>query len=41
VFEVRDGQIALWRDYFDFFDFTKAIVRGIVGTVIPSVRATL
>jgi limonene-1,2-epoxide hydrolase len=41
VFEVREGQITLWRDYFDFFDFTKAILRGIVGTVIPSLRATL
>jgi limonene-1,2-epoxide hydrolase len=41
VFEVHGGQITLWRDYFDFYDFTKAILRGIVGTVIPSLRATL
>jgi limonene-1,2-epoxide hydrolase len=41
VFEVRDGQITLWRDYFDFYDFTKAILRGIAGIAIPSLRATL
>lgn len=33
--EVHDGQIVLWRDYFDFFDFTKAIVRGLVAVVVP------
>jgi limonene-1,2-epoxide hydrolase len=41
VFEVHDGQITLWRDYFDFYDFTKAILRGIAGTVIPSLRPRL
>ncbi|QKT06518.1 nuclear transport factor 2 family protein [Gordonia sp. X0973] len=35
-FEVRDGQIVVWRDYFDFFDCTKAVVRGLIGLVIPS-----
>jgi limonene-1,2-epoxide hydrolase len=25
VFEVRDGRIALWRDYFDLATFTRAI----------------
>ena len=24
VFEVHDGRITLWRDYFDMFDFVKA-----------------
>lgn len=34
-FEVRDGVIEVWRDYFDFFDCTKAFVRGVIGIVIP------
>jgi limonene-1,2-epoxide hydrolase len=38
VFEVRDGRITLWRDYFDMFDFTKAIVRGVAGIVVPGLR---
>ena len=41
VFEVRDGRITLWRDYFDMFDFTKALVRGIIGAVIPALRPNL
>ena len=41
VFEVHDGRITLWRDYFDFFDFFKATVRGVVATVFPSLRPTL
>ncbi len=38
VFEVHGGQITLWRDYFDAFDFTKAIVRGLAGAVVPSLQ---
>ena len=38
VFEVHDGRITLWRDYFDLFDCTKALVRGIVGAVVPALR---
>lgn len=30
-FEVRDGVIVGWRDYFDFADFTIACVKGLVG----------
>jgi limonene-1,2-epoxide hydrolase len=41
VFEVRDGKITLWRDYFDFFDMFKATVRGLLGVVVPSLRPTL
>ena len=41
VFEVRDGRITLWRDYFDMFDFTKALARGVIGAVIPALRPTL
>jgi limonene-1,2-epoxide hydrolase len=40
VFEVHDGQITLWRDYFDFFDMLKATVRGLVGLVVPSLKAS-
>lgn len=41
VFEVTDGRITLWRDYFDMFDFTKAIARGVVGAIIPGLRPRL
>ncbi|MBU8813063.1 limonene-1,2-epoxide hydrolase family protein [Mycolicibacterium goodii] len=41
VFEVHDGRITLWRDYFDFFDMFKATVRGLIGIVVPSLRAKL
>jgi len=38
VFEVHDGRITLWRDYFDMFAFVKATVRGIVGMAVPALR---
>lgn len=41
VFEVKDGRITLWRDYFDMFDFTKALARGVVGAVIPALQPRL
>lgn len=41
VFEVADGRITLWRDYFDFYDMFKATLRGVVGMVVPSVRRTM
>ncbi|MCX6482090.1 MAG: nuclear transport factor 2 family protein [Mycobacterium sp.] len=41
VFEVTDGRITLWRDYFDMFDFTKALARGVLGAVVPALRPTL
>ncbi|MCV7400649.1 nuclear transport factor 2 family protein [Mycobacterium fragae] len=40
VFEVRDGRITLWRDYFDFYDMLKATARGLAALVIPSLRAS-
>jgi limonene-1,2-epoxide hydrolase len=40
VFEVHDGRIALWRDYFDFFDMFKATVRGLAALAVPSLKAT-
>ncbi len=41
VFEVHEGRITLWRDYFDMFDMVKATVRGLVGVVVPSLRTSL
>jgi limonene-1,2-epoxide hydrolase len=41
VFEVNNGRITLWRDYFDVYDFLKATLRGLVAVVVPPLRATL
>jgi limonene-1,2-epoxide hydrolase len=41
VFEVHDGRITLWRDYFDLFDMLKGTLRGVAGAVIPSLRPTM
>jgi limonene-1,2-epoxide hydrolase len=38
-FDVRDGQIVRWRDYFDWLNVAGAIVRGLLGIVIPALRA--
>ncbi len=38
-FDVRDGQIVLWRDYFDQVNFWTATARGLLGTVVPAARA--
>lgn len=35
-FVVRDGQIAVWRDSFDWLDVTIGILRGLLGLVAPS-----
>jgi len=37
-FDVYDGQITLWRDSFDYLDCTRALVRGVIGAVIPPLR---
>jgi len=41
VFEVNNGRITLWRDYFDAYDFLKATLRGLLAVVVPPLRATL
>lgn len=41
VFEVHNGRITLWRDYFDMWDMSKALLRGVVGAAIPAVRPRL
>jgi limonene-1,2-epoxide hydrolase len=38
-FDVRDGEIVVWRDYFDYLTVFVATVRGLLGTVIPAARA--
>jgi len=41
TFEVRDGRVTLWRDYFDSFDFlVKAPLRAVAAAVFPSLRPT-
>jgi limonene-1,2-epoxide hydrolase len=40
VFEVHDGRITLWRDYFDFVDILKATLRGVAALAVPSLKAT-
>lgn len=39
VFEVIDGKITLWRDYFDVWDMLKGTVRGLIEALLPSPRA--
>jgi limonene-1,2-epoxide hydrolase len=38
-FDVNDGEIVLWRDYFDYVNFNVAMLRGMVGIVVPAARA--
>ena len=38
TFEVRDGLIVLWRDRFDFVDFTWSFVVGAVRALLRVVR---
>ncbi len=40
IFEVHNGRITLWRDYVDVYDMFKATLRGLVGLVIPSLKAS-
>ena len=39
TFEVHGGKITVWRDYFDKLDFfVVALVRGLIGAVVPALR---
>jgi limonene-1,2-epoxide hydrolase len=40
-FEVENGLITVWRDYFDFFDMTKAALRGLAAIVLPRLQRPL
>ncbi len=37
-FEVLDGRITVWRDYFDNLDILRGLGRGLLGAVFSSVR---
>jgi limonene-1,2-epoxide hydrolase len=39
TFEVRDGQVVLWRDYFDYADVTVAVVKAAVRAMLGRVRS--
>ncbi len=38
-FDVEDGEIVLWRDRFDWMNYTVATLRGLVGIFVPALRA--
>jgi limonene-1,2-epoxide hydrolase len=38
-FDVHDGQIVLWREYYDPLAILSATLRGLLGTVVPAARA--
>lgn len=38
-FDVDNGEIVLWRDRFDWMNYTAASLRGLVGIFIPALRA--
>ncbi|TWS18269.1 limonene-1,2-epoxide hydrolase [Tsukamurella asaccharolytica] len=40
-FDVRDGKIALWRDYFDNLDIAKGVVRGVLALAFPGAQRTM
>ncbi|MDV7134260.1 limonene-1,2-epoxide hydrolase family protein [Williamsia muralis] len=40
-FEIADGLITVWRDYFDFFDMTKGVLRGLAAIAVPRVQRPL
>lgn len=37
-FEVKGGEITVWRDSFDWLNTTGALLRGLVGVLVPAVR---
>ncbi|ALG83938.1 limonene-1,2-epoxide hydrolase family protein [Gordonia phthalatica] len=39
--EVREGRIALWRDYFDFWNCTRGFVRAVAALVVPGLHKPL
>lgn len=40
-FEVVDGRITVWRDYFDWLDIARAAVRGIAARFKPELAPTM
>ena len=41
VFEVENGVITLWRDYFDWRDIAVSGLRGLAAIAAPRLRATM
>lgn len=39
--EIREGRIALWRDYFDFWNCTRGFVRAVLALAIPRLHRPL
>jgi limonene-1,2-epoxide hydrolase len=37
-FEVREGKITLWRDYFDWRDLLVGLARGLGGAIVPALN---
>lgn len=35
TFELRDGKVAVWRDYFSYLDFLRGTAVGIVQAIVP------
>ncbi|ARU59335.1 limonene-1,2-epoxide hydrolase [Oleiphilus messinensis] len=40
-FQVQNGQIIVWRDYFDWMSISKGTLKGLAGTLIPGLRPKL
>jgi limonene-1,2-epoxide hydrolase len=38
-FDVENGEIVLWRDRFDWMNYTVATLRGVVGVFVPALCA--
>lgn len=38
TFEVENGKIIVWRDYFDWLNVSKGLIRGFLGIGITSLR---
>ena len=41
TFEVLDEKIVVWRDYFDWLNVGKGVVKGLAGVVLPKLRVTV
>jgi limonene-1,2-epoxide hydrolase len=37
-FELRDGKIAVWRDFFDWLDIVVSLARAAAGVVAPGLN---
>ncbi len=41
TFQVENGKIVLWRDYFDWWDISRGTLRGMAGMILPKLRVSL